>query len=311
MRGRCQLPSMSQSPSYRSTPMACCAKKAHFAHSSHAQSRPCASIGVNSTAGSHRPTVAAVGHGQVCLRPSSRFTSSRVLSDASEHSARGQGRATEPREQIASESRPNPVRRNTESPFTLAPIDAACLDFCIELLNQRTKVEDYESALICATAVLGRGEAGWRTAQSYPPILSKLIKIARFMVVHKAVKLDPTAENMLDELGAHRMAGEWEVESPLDTPDFTLTHASSDDCSSFDDTGPVPPAGPSSPLTQFRQVQRRTRRSFREWVAEMVGQFMVRGTNSPMQWLLDLRTYGLKIHYNSTTTGHVGWMNQD
>ena len=38
---------------------------------------------------------------------------------------------------------------------------------------------------------------------------------------------------------------------------------------------------------------------------------MVRGTNSPIQWLLDLRTYGLKIYYNSTTTGHVGWMNQD
>ena len=30
-----------------------------------------------------------------------------------------------------------------------------------------------------------------------------------------------------------------------------------------------------------------------------------------MQWILDLRTYGLKIHYNSTTPGHVGWMGQD
>jgi hypothetical protein len=37
-------------------------------------------------------------------------------------------------------------------------------------------------------------------------------------------------------------------------------------------------------------------------------QFIVRGTYSPMQWMLDLRTYGLKIHYNSTARGHVEWV---
>ena len=42
-----------------------------------------------------------------------------------------------------------------------------------------------------------------------------------------------------------------------------------------------------------------------------MAKFMVRGTYGPMQWILDLRTYGLKVHYNSTTPGHVGWMNQD
>jgi hypothetical protein len=26
-----------------------------------------------------------------------------------------------------------------------------------------------------------------------------------------------------------------------------------------------------------------------------------------MQWMLDLRTYGLKIHYNTTSRGHVEW----
>lgn len=34
---------------------------------------------------------------------------------------------------------------------------------------------------------------------------------------------------------------------------------------------------------------------------------MVRGTGSPTQWLLDLRAYGLKIHYSSTAVGHVDW----
>jgi hypothetical protein len=44
-----------------------------------------------------------------------------------------------------------------------------------------------------------------------------------------------------------------------------------------------------------------------EAVAQMIDRFMVRGTNSPMQWMLDLRTYGLKIHYNTTSPGHVDW----
>ncbi|GME30227.1 putative DNA helicase protein [Neofusicoccum parvum] len=30
-----------------------------------------------------------------------------------------------------------------------------------------------------------------------------------------------------------------------------------------------------------------------------------------MQWILDLRTYGMKIHYNTTTKGHVGWNGQE
>jgi hypothetical protein len=176
-------------------------------------------------------------------------------------------------------------------------------------LNHRTKVEDYESALICAMAVLGQGEAGWRTAESYPPILSKVIKIARFMVVHKALKLDPMAEQMLYQLNEHQMAGEWEVESPLNSADFTfLTPALDDKFYNFE-TGLVDTSSQASHFIQFSQAQRT--RSFREWVVEMVSQFMIRGTNSPMQWLLDLRTYGLKIHYNSTTAGHVGWMNQD
>jgi hypothetical protein len=37
----------------------------------------------------------------------------------------------------------------------------------------------------------------------------------------------------------------------------------------------------------------------------------VRGTYSLMQWMLDLRTYRLKIHYNSTARGHVEWVGQD
>ena len=61
------------------------------------------------------------------------------------------------------------------------------------MLNQKAQGNDYDCAIVCALAVLGRGERGWRTAKDYPLLLSKLIKIARFMVVYKAVILDPEA----------------------------------------------------------------------------------------------------------------------
>jgi hypothetical protein len=73
----------------------------------------------------------------------------------------------------------------------------------MELLNQRIQVEDYECALICVLAILGRGESGWRDTDSYPPILSKVVKISRFMVVHKAMRLDPKACDIIRLLRDH------------------------------------------------------------------------------------------------------------
>jgi len=48
-----------------------------------------------------------------------------------------------------------------------------------------------------------------------------------------------------------------------------------------------------------------------QFVEDMMDQFMVRGSHSPMQWMLDLRAYGLKIHYNTTSRGHVEWKGYD
>jgi hypothetical protein len=48
-----------------------------------------------------------------------------------------------------------------------------------------------------------------------------------------------------------------------------------------------------------------------QFVQEMMDQFMVRGSHGLMQWMLDLRTYGLKIYYNTTSRGHVEWTGGD
>ncbi|KAK3078742.1 hypothetical protein LTS18_006726, partial [Coniosporium uncinatum] len=153
-----------------------------------------------------------------------------------------------------------------DGPSRLTSIQAACLDFCIQLLSQKITRREYDSALVCALAVLGVKEGGWKGAEQYPPILSAVIKVARFMVVQKALQIsEPFA------------GAEFEEDSGYDS-------------------GQSPPP-PDKGCLQF--------------VQEMMDHFMVRGSHSPMQWMLDLRTYGLKIHYNTTSPGHVGWKGKD
>ncbi|CAG8366737.1 unnamed protein product [Penicillium salamii] len=66
--------------------------------------------------------------------------------------------------------------------FHFRPIETVCLNFCMELLNQRIGVDEYECALVCVLALLGRSCIGWYTPDSFPSILSKIVKLVRFMV---------------------------------------------------------------------------------------------------------------------------------
>ncbi|KAF7449883.1 PRP38-assoc multi-domain protein [Pyrenophora tritici-repentis] len=74
-------------------------------------------------------------------------------------------------------------------PKKLSKIQKACLEFCIALLNHRITRREYDSPLVCALAVLGVKEDGWKGPEQYPPILSAVIKIARFMVVQKGLEI--------------------------------------------------------------------------------------------------------------------------
>jgi hypothetical protein len=91
--------------------------------------------------------------------------------------------------------------------WQMTPIEQACLEFCIELMNQRHRTHEYESALVCAMAVQGWGEARWRDPSGYPPILSRVLKVARFMVVQKALWLDPHAREIIRMWTGHRQPG--------------------------------------------------------------------------------------------------------
>ncbi|KAJ5541863.1 hypothetical protein N7461_007866 [Penicillium sp. DV-2018c] len=178
-----------------------------------------------------------------------------------------------------------------DSEWELSPIDTACLNFCMELLNQRSRAADYESALVCAVAVQGRGEASWRDANSYAPILSRIIKVARFILVHKAMRLAPEGVAIIKTLPECGMAGTGVGESASYSDAFQSTGAGQATWIQFSQSSPTG--------------------SFRDWVSGMVDKFMVRGTHSPIQWMLDVRLYAMTTCLNSTVPDHVTWMDPD
>ena len=165
---------------------------------------------------------------------------------------------------------------DNKKPKPLSRLQRACLDFCIELLNQTVTTHEYDSALVCALAVLGVTENGWKGVDRYPQVLSSMIKIARFMVIQKALEITKPSDN---------------------------NHFNSNSVCDFSNSSDESDIG--------QEPQRRRQKGCLRWVGEMMDGFMVRGSNSPMQWMLDLRTYGMKIQLNTTATGHVGWNGKD
>jgi hypothetical protein len=162
-----------------------------------------------------------------------------------------------------------PARRQRADtlPSASSSAHAAVLRFCIELLNQTLHSRETDMALVGALAVLGISPNGcsFRGPESFPSILSSIIKVAHFMVVQYA-----------ETRSVSSSTGEY---SP---------------CSSacnLDDSGYESEGEPSM-------------RSSFEWVRRMMDQFIVRGTGSPMQWILDLRAYGMKIDMNDERRAH-------
>lgn len=216
----------------------------------------------------------------------------------------------------------------------LTSIQRACLQFCMTLLDQRNIDHDYDSALICGLAVLGVGETGWKGVDAYPPILSMLIKIARFMVVQQAFDEVQPADEFAEfeddgkNYGSEEEEDEEEEDSNGEEAGWTKVGDVGDigDWLVVDENEDAESDEQAHQAKQDGQYGKRaignryvdtdsvdvieppeSRPGVIEAVAQRMDRFMVRGTNGPMQWMLDLRTYGLKIHYNTTSPGHVDW----
>ncbi|CAG8059412.1 unnamed protein product, partial [Penicillium salamii] len=206
--------------------------------------------------------------------------------------------------------RATPTDAPTPTPFHFRPIETACLNFCMELLNQRIGADEYECALVCALALLGRSRTGWHTPDSFPPILSKIVKLARFMVLGQALWLDPYAEQIVQHFQGQHPREDSDLVSPLDDPEYRFAYEDEGYQSPASSMIPSSPNSSSPPPLALSQ-HRRTSKTFQEWVHLIMKSFMVRGTNSPLQWILDLRTYGMRVSFSTTQPGSVGWIGSD
>lgn len=214
----------------------------------------------------------------------------------------------------------------------LTALQEAVLDFCIALLNQRAKSSEYECALVKGIAILGVDIDGWKGVDRYPPILSKLIKVARFMVMQKAYHaVKPVDEKEIMEDGSsvdgssvgsssdkESEEGEGSQPSRTDLPRWQSSQGGHSSQGIFPTTRSTFLDGEKSSEGSDRYEENSGSQGKNigeigvvEMVKKMVDRFMVRGTNSPMQWMLDLRTYGLKMHYSTTSAGKVDWRGED
>ena len=160
-------------------------------------------------------------------------------------------------------------------------------------------------------AVLGRGEFGWRDPESYPPILSRVIKIARFIIVQQTLWLDPNAVQIIETWQQPQRCAEWALRSAIPDIDSVYSSDSGDSNNEPDSirlasiSPPTSPIRSQDPPSRIQWSQNPLRKTFQEQVTYMVSHLMIRGTHTPMETLQNWRTYGLKIHYNTTAPGHV------
>ena len=196
--------------------------------------------------------------------------------------------------------------------FYFQPLERICLDFCIELLNQRIGADEYKCALVCALAVLDRSRTGWYTADSFSPILSKIIKLSRFFVLGQTLWLDPHTEQIVQHFRRERTSTDFDLDSPLDNPEYQYLYKDKEYQSP---SSPAISSSPNSsspaPLPFSQYLHSRTDKTFQKWVQLIIKSFIIRGTNSPFQWILDLHTYGIKISFSTTQPGHIGWIDPD
>ncbi|RHZ43206.1 uncharacterized protein CDV56_100941 [Aspergillus thermomutatus] len=141
--------------------------------------------------------------------------------------------------------------------------------------------QEYESALVCAMAVLGQGETGWRDPESYPLILSQVIKIARFMVVQKALWMDPNPSEIIQIWGRKDASAEW----VLSSADDSLGEINEGYDSNYATAVQSSPPSPIHSDDALPAVD--------------------------MHWQGRQLFQELKVHYNTTAPGHVMWMGED
>ena len=164
----------------------------------------------------------------------------------------------------------------------LEGLPQACLEFCIALLCGKAHQHEYEHALVCALAVLGVDERGWKGFDTYPPILSSVIKIGRMMVI---------------QFGFHESRG-------INEPGEQNEQGREEDVEDGEDEEDISASGyarmESEGERRGMEEDRKEKPGCIDIVTRMVDGYMLRKSHGPMEWMLDMRTYGMKTMFSST-----------
>ena len=149
--------------------------------------------------------------------------------------------------------------QSQEEQYRLEALPKACLDFYIVLLDEQIIQKEYYSAIVYTLAVLGVKAEGWLGPDRYPPILSAIIKISRFIVIQDIFETAGPVES--DSSGSES------VYSPGSEPNNSIY----------------------SPVSEPNRVCSRSRGRYGEprpdclaLVSAAMDRFMVRGSHSPM-----------------------------
>ena len=65
----------------------------------------------------------------------------------------------------------------------------SCLYFCLNLFQQRARMNEYENSLICALIILDFTKKEFKRSKQYTFLLSFVIKISRYLIVRATIRL--------------------------------------------------------------------------------------------------------------------------
>ncbi|KAL8739578.1 MAG: hypothetical protein Q9190_007634, partial [Brigantiaea leucoxantha] len=162
-------------------------------------------------------------------------------------------------------------RKKPSIDLRLTDLEKSILDFSISLLDQKASNDEYELPLVNSLAFLGLTETGFRSFDTYPSILSSILQIGRFLVLRYAYQ--PYFDRLEKSGNRNR----------------SRSSSSSSDFESFEDND------------SKNSINR---------LKTLVDRFLINGSGSPIDWILNLRNYGLKAARTTTATGSIDW-NQD
>ncbi|KAH7187386.1 hypothetical protein DER44DRAFT_636665, partial [Fusarium oxysporum] len=149
------------------------------------------------------------------------------------------------------------------------------------LLDHRLAAGEYRSAIISGLAVMGiRKDGGWMDVLDYTPIYSAVIKIARAMVVYQSY-VERQAE--VARLKQVKMDEQQREDGSLDERE-------------------AQEEAEEEATSMFRIVRKKVQRFM------TVTSGNARAEPTPMDWIYEVRTYGMHIRFNTPAGGTIDWV---